>query len=57
VPFQKGASTDTCKEAFLARCQGDDNSDLIMTEKDISLNLQAIIEDAAQTPLHEAAKS
>jgi hypothetical protein len=76
VPFQKGASTDTCKEAFLARCQGatpldaqlehsqdpsakhmvvmcrgqfywfdvlDDNSDLIMTEKDISLNLQAVL--------------
>jgi carnitine O-acetyltransferase len=34
----------------------DDNSDLIMTEKDISLNLHVIIEDAAQTPIQEAAK-
>ncbi|EKG19714.1 Acyltransferase ChoActase/COT/CPT [Macrophomina phaseolina MS6] len=34
----------------------DDNSDLIMTEKDISLNLEAIIDDAAQIPIQEAAK-
>ncbi|KAL1622288.1 carnitine O-acetyltransferase yat1 [Neofusicoccum ribis] len=34
----------------------DDNSDLIMTEKDISLNLEAIIEDAAQIPIQDAAK-
>lgn len=34
----------------------DDNSDLIMTEKDISINLQTIIDDAAQTPIREAAK-
>lgn len=34
----------------------DDNSDLIMTEKDISLNLRVIIDDAAQTPIQEAAK-
>ncbi|KAI1836254.1 hypothetical protein DTO006G1_2463 [Penicillium roqueforti] len=34
----------------------DDNSDLIMSEKDISLNLEVIVEDATQTPLHEAAK-
>lgn len=34
----------------------DDNSDLIMTEKDISINLQTIIDDASQTPIQEAAK-
>lgn len=35
----------------------DDNSDLIMTEKDLSLNLQVINEDSQQTPISEAAKS
>lgn len=34
----------------------DDNSDLIMTEKDISLNLQMIVDDASQVPIQEAAK-
>ncbi|CAN8103974.1 unnamed protein product [Discula destructiva] len=34
----------------------DDNSDLIMTEKDMSINLQTIIDDASQTPIQEAAK-
>ncbi|QPH10369.1 hypothetical protein C2857_001653 [Epichloe festucae Fl1] len=34
----------------------DDNSDVIMTEKDIAVNLQTITEDAAQTPIQEAAK-
>ncbi|KAL7624341.1 carnitine O-acetyltransferase yat1 [Parahypoxylon ruwenzoriense] len=34
----------------------DDNSDLIMSEKDIAINLQTIIDDAAQTPIQEAAK-
>lgn len=34
----------------------DDNSDLIMTEKDISINLQTVVDDAAQTPIQEAAK-
>ncbi|KAK6825670.1 carnitine O-acetyltransferase y.t1.c1 [Apiospora arundinis] len=35
----------------------DENSDLIMGEKDLSINLQTIIDDAAQTPIQEAAKS
>ncbi|SPO05728.1 probable carnitine acetyl transferase FacC [Cephalotrichum gorgonifer] len=35
----------------------DDNSDLIMTERDIAINLQTIIDDATQTPIQEAAKS
>jgi carnitine O-acetyltransferase len=34
----------------------DDNSDLIMTEKDIALNLQTIVDDAQHTPIQEAAK-
>ncbi|KAH0550988.1 hypothetical protein GP486_007649, partial [Trichoglossum hirsutum] len=34
----------------------DNNSDLIMSEKDIALNLQAIVEDAQKTPIREAAK-
>jgi carnitine O-acetyltransferase len=34
----------------------DDNSDLIMTEKDVSINLQTIVDDAQQTPIQEAAK-
>ncbi|KAH8794548.1 carnitine acetyl transferase-like protein [Hyaloscypha sp. PMI_1271] len=34
----------------------DDNSDLIMTEKDLSINLQTIVDDAQQTPIQEAAK-
>ncbi|KAF8475645.1 carnitine acetyl transferase [Kalaharituber pfeilii] len=35
----------------------DDNSDVIMTEKDVALNLQAIVEDAQNTSILEAAKS
>jgi carnitine O-acetyltransferase len=34
----------------------DDNNDLIMSEKDITVNLQVILEDAQQTPIQEAAK-
>jgi carnitine O-acetyltransferase len=34
----------------------DDNSDLIMTEKDIAINLQTIVDDAQQTPIQDAAK-
>lgn len=35
----------------------DDNSDAIMTEKDIAINLQTIVDDARQIPIQEAAKS
>jgi carnitine O-acetyltransferase len=34
----------------------DDDSDLIMTEKDVALNLQTIVDDAQHTPIQEAAK-
>lgn len=35
----------------------DHNSDIIMTEKDLAQNFQAIVEDAQTTPMQEAAKS
>lgn len=35
----------------------DHNSDLIMTENDLAVNLQTIIDDASETPIQEAAKS
>ncbi|GAB7352986.1 hypothetical protein MBLNU459_g3551t1 [Dothideomycetes sp. NU459] len=35
----------------------DDNSDLILSEKDISLNLQVIVEDAQQTTIQDFAKN
>lgn len=34
----------------------DDNDDLIMTERDVTANLQAIVQDAEQTPIQNAAK-
>lgn len=34
----------------------DDNSDLIMTEKDLAENFQVIVDDATDTPIQEAAK-
>jgi carnitine O-acetyltransferase len=34
----------------------DDNSDLMMTEKDTAINLQTIVDDAQHTPIQEAAK-
>lgn len=34
----------------------DQDSDVIMTEKDIAVNLRTITEDAAQTPIQDAAK-
>ena len=34
----------------------DDNNDLIMTEHDVAKNLEAIVDDARQTPIQEAAK-
>lgn len=34
----------------------DENSDVIMTEKDLALNLQVIVDDAVQVPIQDAAK-
>lgn len=66
LPTENGCviSQDPSAKHMVVMCRGqfywfdvlDDNSDLIMSEKDISLNLQVIVEDAAQTPIHHAAK-
>lgn len=66
VPTEAGCQIeqDPDSKHIVVMCHGqfywfdvlDDNSDLIMTEKDISINLQTIIDDASQTPIQEAAK-
>lgn len=66
VPTEAGCQIEQDPESkhIVVMCHGqfywfdvlDDNSDLIMTEKDISINLQTIVDDATQTPIQEAAK-
>lgn len=66
VPTDAGCQIeqDPGSKHLIVMCHGqfywfdvlDDNSDLIMTEKDIAINLQTIVDDAAQTPIQEAAK-
>ncbi|KAJ6145477.1 hypothetical protein N7470_009372 [Penicillium chermesinum] len=66
LPTDNGCviSQDPVAKHIVVLCRGqfywfdvlDDNNDHIMTEKDISLNLRVIIDDAAQTPIQEAAK-
>jgi carnitine O-acetyltransferase len=66
VPTDNGCviSQDPHAKHIVVLCRGqiywfdvlDDNSDLIMNEKDIAVNLQVIIGDAEQTPIHDAAK-
>jgi len=66
VPTENGChiGQDPDSKHIVVLCHGqfywfdvlDDNSDLIMSEKDISLNLQTIIDDAQETPIQEAAK-
>lgn len=66
VPTEAGCQIEQDPESkhVVVMCHGqfywfdvlDDNSDVIMTEKDVSINLQTIIDDAAQTPIQEAAK-
>lgn len=66
IPTENGCQIgqDPTSKHIAVLCHGqfywfdvlDDNSDLIMTEKDIALNLQVIIEDAAEIPIQEAAK-
>ncbi|MCJ1363958.1 hypothetical protein MMC16_003067 [Acarospora aff. strigata] len=66
VPTENGCqiAQDPDAKHMVVLCRGqfywfdvlDDNSDLIMTEKDLAINLQVIIDDAEQTPIHEAAK-
>ncbi|KAH8678107.1 carnitine acetyl transferase [Xylariales sp. PMI_506] len=66
VPTENGCQIEQDPESkhIVVVCHGqfywfdvlDDNSDLIMTEKDVSINLQTIVDDAAHTPIQEAAK-
>ncbi|KAF2471298.1 carnitine acetyl transferas-like protein [Lindgomyces ingoldianus] len=66
IPTENGCQIgqDPTSKHIVVLCHGqfywfdvlDDNSDLIMTEKDVALNLQVIIEDAAEVPIQEAAK-
>ncbi|KAJ5091710.1 hypothetical protein NUU61_006580 [Penicillium alfredii] len=66
LPTENGCviSQDPSAKHVVVMCRGqfywfdvlDDSSDLIMTEKDISLNLHVIIDDSAQTPIQDAAK-
>lgn len=66
VPTEAGCQIeqDPDSKHIVVMCHGqfywfdvlDDNSDVIMTEKDVSINLQTVIDDAAQTPIQDAAK-
>jgi carnitine O-acetyltransferase len=66
IPTENGCQIgqDPTSKHIVVLCHGqfywfdvlDDNSDLIMTEKDVALNLQVIIEDAQEVPIQEAAK-
>lgn len=66
VPTENGCQIEQDPESkhIIVLCHGqfywfdvlDENHDLIMTEKDISVNLQTIIDDATQTPIQDAAK-
>ncbi|ODA81037.1 hypothetical protein RJ55_03999 [Drechmeria coniospora] len=66
VPTENGCQIvqDAASKHIVVMCHGqiywfdvlDDNSDVIMTERDIAINLQTITNDASQTPIQEAAK-
>lgn len=67
VPTDSGCQIEQDPESkhIIVMCHGqfywfdvlDDDSDLIMSEKDIAINLQTIIGDATQTPIQDAAKA
>ena len=67
VPTDSGCQIeqDPDSKHIIVMCHGqfywfdvlDDDSDLIMSEKDIAINLQTIIGDATQTPIQDAAKA
>ncbi|KFY09910.1 hypothetical protein V492_05294 [Pseudogymnoascus sp. VKM F-4246] len=67
IPTQHGChiGQDPDSQHIVVLCHGqfywfdvlDENSDHVMSEKDIAINLQTIIDDAQQTPIQEAAKS
>ncbi|KAF1923776.1 uncharacterized protein M421DRAFT_104222 [Didymella exigua CBS 183.55] len=66
IPTENGCQIgqDPTSKHIVVMCYGqfywfdvlDDNNDLIMTEKDITLNLQSIVEDAQEVPIQEAAR-
>ncbi|KOS22589.1 putative mitochondrial carnitine O-acetyltransferase [Escovopsis weberi] len=66
VPTEAGCKIEQDPESkhIIVLCHGqfywfdvlDDNSDVIMTERDIAINLQTIIDHAAETPIQDAAK-
>ena len=66
VPTDNGChiAQDSGSKHIVVLCKGqfywfdvlDDNSDLIMTEKDLAINLQVIVDDAEDTPIQEAAR-
>ena len=66
VPTESGChiGQDDNSKHVVVMCRGqfywfdvlDDNNDIIMTEKDMALNLQVIVDDAQDTPIQEAAK-
>lgn len=66
IPTENGCQIgqDPSSKHIVVMCHGqcywfdvlDDNHDLIMTEKDIALNLQVIVEDAQEVPIQDAAK-
>lgn len=66
VPTEAGCQIeqDPDSKHMVVMCHGqlywfdvlDDNSDVIMSERDIALNLQTIIDDAQQIPIQDAAK-
>ncbi|KAH7393050.1 carnitine acetyl transferase-like protein [Pyrenochaeta sp. MPI-SDFR-AT-0127] len=66
IPTENGCQIgqDPTSKHIVVMCSGqfywfdvlDDNNDLIMSEKDIALNLQVIVEDAQEVPIQDAAK-
>lgn len=66
VPTDNGCQIeqDPDSKHIVVMCHGqfywfdvlDENSDLIMTERDLAINLQTAVDDATQTPIQEAAK-
>lgn len=66
VPTEAGCQIEQDPESkhMVVMCHGqvywfdvlDDNSDVIMTERDLAVNLQTIIDDAVQIPIQDAAK-
>ena len=66
VPTENGChiGQDEGAKHMVVLCRGqfywfdvlDDNSDVIMTEKDMAINLQVIVDDAQHTPIQDAAK-